>query len=114
MATINYTADISPTGGYARVEWATLADGDDGQLFDCAGMRIASVHAWGTYSGSNLDIEGSNRVSPADFKQLFQLQSGTFFKNPRDGNNIDFVGAVRPVLSGGSGNIGVAIMFVRD
>jgi hypothetical protein len=116
MATINYTSEVNLDGGFVKVEWAGLATDDDGQPFDCSGLRLASIHYWGNFnpgSGGKLTLMASNQISPSDFGE-FMFSYAPRMQFPADSAYLPFIGAVKPVADQNFISGGVAIIFVRD
>jgi hypothetical protein len=105
MATINYSIEQNLAAGYTKVEWAGMATGDVGQVFDCAGLRIACVHQSATLSG-NVNIYASNQITPTDFGLILQMNE----TSPRTPDQKE-VGAVKPIITGTGTGITVAILF---
>lgn len=112
MATINYTSEYDLAGGYVKVEWSGLSAGDDGQSFDCAGLRLASIHYWGSLNGGHVTVRASNEISAANFVDIhdntvpgmqFQISTGV---------NLPFMGAVSPIADGSVSSAGVTMLFV--
>lgn len=111
MTTINYSAEYNVAAGYVKVEWPGMAEGDVGQPFECAGLRIASVHTWGTFSGGTVTVQGSNKITPGDYQELYQIAGATIY-DPSTDEKTQFIATVRPIVTGGSGNsVGVAILL---
>jgi hypothetical protein len=108
MATINYIVEVNPAA--VKVEWSGLSASDQGQVFNCAGMRIASVQAKGNFNGGHTTLQVSNEVSPSTF---FTVQD---FDAPvvADPAAYAFVGAIKPVADASITSVGIAILFVRD
>ena len=109
MATINYTSEENVIAGIVKVEWAGLSANDDGQMFDCTGLKIASVHTGGNFgSGGNLYLHASNELSPSSFLQWQKIE------NPSIGElNYPMFGAIKPVADAAISSVKVAIIFVR-
>ncbi len=119
MATINYASETNLDGGYVKVEWDGLSTDDDGQPFDCSGLRLASVHYWGDFNQSNpggggkITLMASNQISPSDFGE-FLYSFAPRMQFPTDGAYLPFIGAVKPVADSIFVSGGVAIIFIRD
>jgi hypothetical protein len=108
MATINYTVSENIPAGYTKVEWAGLAPGDDGQIFASAGLELASLQTFGSFSGT-VRVDGSNEITPASFSEIYST-GGKDMIGLAD--RASFVGAVRPVfVGGGSGSASFALFF---
>lgn len=115
MATINYVIENDTARDYVKVEWVDLAQGDVGQPFECAGLKMTSVHIWGTFDGANMNLECSNRISPSDFVAITGVTAPGFI-GPESANmdHMNSFGALRPVVvSGGSPSVSMAILFRR-
>jgi hypothetical protein len=119
MATINYVADTNLDGGYVKVEWPNMATDDDGQPFDCAGLRLASAHYWGDFNqslpggGGKITLMACNQITPTDFGE-FMFSFAPRVQIPVDNAYLPFVGAVKPVADNKFVSGGVALIFVKD
>jgi hypothetical protein len=118
MATINYTSEVNLGSGYVKVEWAGMSPGDEGQPFDCAGLRLASQHYWGDFGNPSdrgqIVLMASNELSPAHFA-LFQYSQFEKYEPLSDGAFLNFVGIIKPVADSKLVSGGVALLFVpRD
>jgi len=102
MATINYTAEHNVAAGYVKVEWSNLSEGDDGQPFECGGLRIGSIQARGTFNSGALIIEGSNEVAPSNFTGVVSF-TGPEVRNLEAHDEAEHVGAVRPLFTNDEG-----------
>jgi len=112
MTTINHSTDYNVGNGAVKVEWSGLVAGDDGQPFDCSGLKLGSVHYSGTFSGGQADLDGSNELSPANFVSFDNAGSPVIRVPEVDNGNLFFIGSIRPRLSGGSGILNVSAIFV--
>lgn len=112
MATINYSVEYNVVAGYAKVEWADLTPGDVGQAFDCAGMQVGSVHNWGDFGGGTIFIQGSNELSPANFKNIADFGQNDGVSDFEPQQTSAAVGSIRPTLVGGSGTVSTAILLL--
>jgi len=111
MATINYTADHDVAGGAVRVEWAGLSAGDQGQVFECAGLKLASIQYSGSFGG-NVAVHASNEPTPTNFSQIHDVTSADMQLTVENVSG-PYVGAVKPVAGGGVSAANVAILFVK-
>lgn len=110
MATINYTVEENAVAGYVKVEWDGLSANDDGQVFDCSGLQIASVHLFGNLNSGRFSIMASNQLTPTAFVEIY------------DGNNerlavsgspvLGYVGAIKPLADGSIVNAGATVIFL--
>lgn len=112
MATINYNSDVNLRGGSVKVEWSGLTAGDDGQPFDCAGLRLASIHYWGTFNGGHVTLGGSNELSPSNFHTFYDGDSPDIKLQLAAGLELLCVSSIRPLAASGVGNVGVSLLFM--
>ena len=108
MTTINYATVENAAAGYTQVEWAGLASGDDGQIFDCAGLELASVQTFGSFGGT-MKVEGSNEVTPSSFSEVYST-GGNDMVGYEPGRHMK---AIRPVFSGGGAGTGKVALFLH-
>ncbi len=86
------------------VTW-TLANGESGDLFCCAGYSDRSIHVYGTIGGATVTMKGANvndatkAVTVKDFDATDITFTAAGINSVRD--NIAYI---QPVLSGGSGS----------
>lgn len=115
MATINYTKEVNLESGYVKVEWAGMSADDDGQVFECAGLKLVSAHYWGDLSqggNSKITVMASNEVSPSNFSEFLYSFSPKVYPG-QENPAIDMtVGAVMPVANPNVTSGGVALLFV--
>jgi hypothetical protein len=110
MATINYLIEQNVATRSVKVEWDNLAAGDVGQSFDASGLKIASIHCWGSTGGGGVQIQGSNQISPTDFERLSNITSPTLLRDPAQNMEPAAAGWVRPYAI--SEPASIAILFV--
>lgn len=112
MATINYTTEVNLADGCVKVEWPGLSAGDDGQAFECGGLRLGSIQYWGNFGGGVMSIRASNEISPTNFSEF--TSSGSAGVHARvDGVGFGAIGAIKPVAGSGNSGVGVALIFVK-
>lgn len=111
MTTISYTSEENLDPAYVTVQWSGLAAGDDGQPFDCRGLKLASMHYWGDFaSGSGkITLMASNQLSPVDFGE-FMFSYAPRLQMPE--NDTTFLGSIKPVADASFVSGGVALIFV--
>jgi hypothetical protein len=117
MATINYTTEVDLKTGYVKVEWSGLAANDDGQPFDCAGLKLVSAHYFGNFSGGNAKITlmASNELSPSNFSEFLYSFSPRFYPGQGEAPIDAMAGAIMPVANVNLTSGSVALLFVpRD
>jgi hypothetical protein len=112
MATINYSSEVSLDGGHVKVEWPGLSAGDDGQPFPCAGLRLASIHYWGTFNGGHVTLGASNEISPSNFHTFYDNDAPDIKLQLVTGLELLCVGSVRPAAGSGVTNAGVSLLFM--
>ena len=112
MATINYTTDVNVASGAVKVEWPNMVGGDDGQPFDCGGLKLGSVQYFGNFNGGQVKFEASNEVSPTTYAEI-NNHSSAAIETPENNNFAALVGAVRPTFTGSGGDVTVAAVFVK-
>jgi hypothetical protein len=107
MATINYTVSENVAAGYTLVEWAGMGAGDDGQIFDCSGLELASIQT--IPSSGTMTVEGSNQISPANFGVIYST-GGQDMVGKSDAVSASRMRAIRPRTTGGGS---VALFFAH-
>jgi hypothetical protein len=112
MATVSYNSEVNLAGGYVKVEWPGLSAGDDGQVFNCAGLRLASIHYWGTFNGGHVKVSASNELSPSNFHDFYDNTSPDIKFQLATGLDLLYAGSVRPIAGSGVGNAGVSLLFM--
>jgi len=106
MATINYSIDEDAAARYLTVEWSGISSGDEGEAFHCAGLRIASIHFHGTFSGG-VNILATNETSPSAYF-IIDSTSSARINLPA----YPSVGYIKPNFPSGSGSLNVSILFL--
>ena len=112
MATINYTSDVNAASGAVKVEWPSMAGGDVGQPFDCAGLKLGSIQYFGNFNGGQVTFNASNEVTPTTYTEI-NNHGGAGVEAPVSNEFAAFVGAVRPSFQGSGGSVTVAALFIK-
>lgn len=83
MSVVNYSVEQNLSAGWLRVEWGFTSSGetspfpnqDEGQSFDCDGLKIVAIEAIGDFGGVNdngkVEVLVSHELSPANYFSLF-------------------------------------------
>jgi hypothetical protein len=109
MTTVSYTSEVNILAKTVKVEWAGLSAGDEGQPFDCTGLRLASIQATGDFgSGGNVYLHASDEITPTNFGRWQKIEHVSI-------GDVDFTmfGAIKPVADANIANAGVALLFAR-
>ncbi len=111
MTTINYSTTSDALSGAVKVEWDNLAKNDVGQAFDSTGLFLESVLISGNYDGSSVGVQCSNELTPTNFGTIVSKSDASYIGR-EEPNLPAFVGAVRPIVSGGtSPSLSIAMLF---
>ncbi len=96
------------------VQWANLANGDEGEPAKLAGAADRSVQIEGTFSGATAAIVGS--IDEVNFEVLTDPQgNGLNFTAPKIEAVTEATVQVKPTVSGGDGSTLVTVsMLLRS
>lgn len=111
MTTINYTTEYNLSAGFVRVEWAGLSDSDEGQVFNCNGLRLVTIQYAGSFGDNGVvSLQGSNESSPANFRVLDSASASDL----RNVELATLVGAIKPVADDNinADNVTVSLLFI--
>lgn len=104
MATQIYTIETDENG-FIKVQWADLASGDEGQVFDCSGLKLAYVQYRGAFNGDGLvRFEVSDETPPITYAEMHNsgvhLEGSVSMQVEMAGGTLHEVKAIRPVVEG--------------
>lgn len=112
MSTVSYTAEVNVNGS-VKVQWSSLSSGAEGEAFECAGLKLASVQYAGSFSGGGqISFQGSNEITPTNFSEIHNSGSATM-QFSFSGVTQPLVAAARPVVIGSVSNVTVSALFVK-
>jgi hypothetical protein len=123
MSIVNYGTEVDFAAGWLRVEWEFASSGevspfpnqDEGQPFDCGGLRIVAVEASGDFGGVNdngkVDVLLSHEISPENFFPQFTFDR-THTANAMQ-LDLSHLKQIKPVYNRNNRSVKLAVLLAR-